>query len=81
MLIGIVSAKRTTSLPSPRSTRSTSGPFDTAVSAGSMTSVIEKTALNAGSSQQGNARRQSVACICVVAITCGLPSASVKVLR
>ncbi len=39
---------RTTCLPSPRSTRSTSGPFDTAVSAGSMTRVIAKTALNVG---------------------------------
>src|SRR2546427_782222 len=35
--------------------------FETAVSAGSMTRVPAKTALNPGSSQQGNARRASVA--------------------
>ena len=36
---------------------------------GSTTRVISNTALNSGSSKQGNARRQSVACIWVVAMT------------
>ena len=46
-----------------------------------MTSVMPKTALKSGSSQHGNARRQSVACICVVAMTCSVPSSSRYVLR
>ena len=76
-----MSPKRTATLPSGRCSRPTSGLFDTAVSAGSMTNVIANTALNSGSSQHGNARRQSVACICVVAMTCSLPSSSTNVLR
>ena len=67
--------------PPSRSSRSTSDPLDTAVSSGSITSVIANTALNSGSSQHGNARRQSVACICVVAITRSTPSSSTNVLR
>ena len=81
VLITIVSAKRTATLPPGRSVRSTSGPLETASSAGSMTSVMPKTALKSGSSQHGNARRQSVACICVVAMTCSAPSSSRNVLR
>ena len=46
-----------------------------------MTNVMANTALNSGSSQHGNARRQSVACICVVAMTCSSPSSSTNVLR
>ena len=46
-----------------------------------MTSVMPNTALKSGSSQHGNARRQSVACICVVAMTCSVPAASRNVLR
>ena len=55
--------------------------FDTAVSAGSMTSVVAKTALKSGSSQQGNARRASVASNCVAAIVCVAPPGSLYVLR
>jgi hypothetical protein len=41
--------------------------LETAVRAGSMTRVVEKTALKAGSSQHGKARRASVASNCVAA--------------
>ena len=44
-------------------------------------SVSSNVALNAGSSQQGNPRRQSVACIWVVAMTRSTPSPSRYVLR
>ena len=57
------------------------GRCETASRCGSMMSVTSKTALKSGSSKHGNARRQSVACICEVAMTCSLPSASVYVLR
>ena len=71
----IVSAKRTATLPvRPASARSTSGPLDTASRSGSTTSVMPNTALKSGSSQHGNARRQSVACICVVAMTRSAPA-------
>jgi len=59
-----------------RDSRAISGPFDTASISGSMTRVTPNTALKSGSSQHGNARRQSVDCIWVVAITCSRPSAS-----
>jgi hypothetical protein len=75
-----VSAKRTTVVPS-RSERSISVLFEIAVRPDATSSVIANTALKLGSSQHGNARRQSVACICVVAITCSWPSASTYVLR
>ena len=53
-----------------RSRRSpTTEVFDTAVSFGSITSVTANTALNAGSSQHGNARRASVASNCVAAMS------------
>ena len=73
VLIGIVSPNRTATRPSPASSRAISGPLETAVSVGSITSVMPNTALKSGSSQQGKARRQSVACICVVAMTCSVP--------
>ena len=61
------SCRRSGPRPSPSGppvvSRPISEPFETAVSAGSITSVIANTALNSGSSQHGNARRQSVACI------------------
>ncbi len=57
--------------------RSISGAFEIAVSPSSTSRVMANTALNSGSSQHGNARRQSVACIWVVAITCSMPSSSV----
>ena len=81
MLITIVSAKRTATLPPGRSRRSISGWLDTASSAGSITNVTPNTALKSGSSQQGKARRQSVACIWVVAMTCSVPASSRYVLR
>ena len=68
-LITIVSAKRTIVLPSARSSRPVSGPFDTANKPGAIANVTLKTALKSGSSQQGKARRQSVDCIWVVAMT------------
>ena len=56
----MVSAKATTFLPPSRRSE-TMAVFDTAVRAGSITRVVAKTALKAGSSQQGKARRASVA--------------------
>ena len=47
----------------------------------STTSVMSNTALRSGSSQQGKARRASVASIWVVAMVCGPRRRSVKVLR
>ena len=79
--MGIVSAKRTTCRPSSRTSRPTSGPFEMASSSPGTTREIEKTALKSGSSQQGKARRQSVACIWVVAITCSRPSSALNVER
>src|SRR5262245_30378858 len=78
--IEIVSAKQTTFLP--RSVVSeTTRVFETAVSAGSITSVDANTALKSGSSQQGNARRASVASNCVAASVRGTPAGSLYVLR
>ena len=42
------------------------------------TIVAAKTALKSGSSQHGKARRQSVACIWLVAMVCSTPSSSLK---
>ena len=47
--------------------------LDTAVSPSSTISVTRKVALKSGSSQQGKARRASVASNCVVAITRSSP--------
>ena len=77
----IVSAKRTTCLPSARGSRPTSGPLEMASRSSGTTSVTAKTALKSGSSQQGKALRQSVACIWVVAMTRSRPSSSLKVER
>ena len=87
VLIGIVSPNRTATLPvtlpvpSSKMVRSISGPLEMAIRCGSTINVTSKTALKSGSSKHGNARRQSVACICDVAMTCSLPSASMYVLR
>jgi pimeloyl-ACP methyl ester carboxylesterase len=78
--MGIVSAKRTRTRPGAPGRRSISGPLEMAKSPSATSSVTLKTALKSGSSQQGKARRQSVASICVVAITCAVPSAPVKVI-
>ncbi len=80
-LITMVSVKRTATVPPGRSSRPASGPLETASRVGSITSVTPKTALKSGSSQHGNARRQSVACIWVVAITRSSPASSRYVLR
>ncbi len=61
--------------PPSISRRDTSGEFEIAMSPSATTRVIENTDLNSGSSRHGNARRQSVDCICVVAITRSEPSA------
>ena len=71
-LMIIVSAKRITVRPSA-TVRSISGPLEMAVSPSATSRVTPKTALNSGSSQHGNARRQSVDCIWVVAMTCCVP--------
>ena len=81
VLITMVDLKRTTCLPSLRVIRPASGPFETASRSGSTMRVISKTALNSGSSKHGNARRQSVACIWVVAMTRSTPWSSRNVLR
>src|SRR5438093_384246 len=75
----MVSANRTTCLPSARAVREISGPLLMATNGSSTTNATEKVAFNSGSSQHGNARRASVACIWVVAMTDWLPSSSVKV--
>ena len=77
----IVSAKRTTCLPSVRTSRPTSGPLEMASSPSGTTSVTANTALKSGSSQHGKARRQSVACIWLVAMTRSTPSSSLNVDR
>jgi hypothetical protein len=61
--IDVTPANLTATRPLSSVERSTSGEFETAVSSGRMFNVISKTALKSGSSQQGNARRQSVDCI------------------
>ena len=55
--------------------------FDTAASFSSTTRLTAKTALNAGSSQHGKARRASVASSWVAASTCSTPLASTYRLR
>jgi hypothetical protein len=69
------SAKRSTRFP-PSCRSSTIRVFEMAVSAGSIARVTAKTALNCGSSQQGNARRASVASNWVAARLCELPWSS-----
>ncbi len=59
--MGGVSANRTAFVPSPRSFSSATCVFDTAVSSDGMIRVTSKTAFKEGSSQQGKARRASVA--------------------
>ena len=81
VLITIVSANVTATVPSARGTRSISGPLDTASRCSATTRVMPNTALKSGSSQHGKARRQSVDSICVVAMTCSVPSSSLNVLR
>ncbi len=77
----MVSPKRTATFPSGRSVLSISRVLDTARRSGGTISVSPKTALKSGSSQQGKARRASVASNWVVAMSCSSPASSVKVLR
>src|SRR5918995_387759 len=87
--IGIVSANRTATLstPTPPSVppatgvRSSSAALEITSRSPGTTRVIPKTALASGSSQQGKARRASVASICVVASTRSTPASSVNVDR
>ena len=75
-------AKRTRSSPSPTGTRSSSAPFETANRSSVTTRVTEKTALNAGSSKHGKARRACVDSNCVTArvrSTCSPVASSVEV--
>ena len=76
----MLSAKRTTFLPASMDSDAMDV-FDTAVRPGSMTRVVANTALKSGSSQQGKARRASVASNCVAAIVCVTPAVSLYVLR
>ena len=76
----MVSAKRTRRWPSITSSEVTAA-LDTARRSSSRCRVMAKRALKSGSSQQGKARRASVASNCVVAMTWSLPSSSVKVDR
>jgi hypothetical protein len=75
--IGMVSAKRMRTRPSSRAERSSSGPLDTASRSSATSSVTPKTALKAGSSQQGKARRASVASNWVTAMRRVAPSSAV----
>src|SRR5262249_54068067 len=77
----MVSAKRTTLRPSPVGSSDTIAVLEIAVSRSGTTRVTENTALNAGSSQQGKARRASVASNWVAAIVCTPPVGSLYVLR
>ncbi len=76
-----MSAKRTARRPSASSDSAAIAALDTTVSPGSTCSVMAKTALQSGSSQQGNARRASVASNWVVAMTCSASASSEKVER
>ena len=79
----MVSAKRTMwrDGSSGSGWRDTSAALETASRSASTTRVMPKTALWAGSSQQGKARRASVASNWVVAMVCSTPSVSTKVDR
>jgi hypothetical protein len=55
--------------------------LEIAVNDGSTIKVVANTALKSGSSQQGNARRASVASNCVAAIEWVVPALSLYVLR
>ena len=79
----MVSANPTATLPGRPSTgwRESSAAFEMASRSSGTTSVTANTALASGSSQQGNARRASVASICVVARTRSVPDSSVNVDR
>ncbi len=79
----MVSAKRTTwrDGSSGWGWRDTAAALETASRSASTTRVMANTALWAGSSQQGKARRASVASNCVVAMVCSTPSVSTKVDR
>ena len=78
----IVSANRTAFVPGRGPGRvSRARVFDTAASFSSTTSVAAKTALNAGSSQHGKARRASVASNWVAARKRKPPAASLYLLR
>ena len=84
--MGIVSANRmaTFVLPSgvsPTGPRSSSAALEMASRSSGTTRVTPKTALASGSSQQGNARRASVASIWVAASTRSTPSSSMNVDR
>ncbi len=79
--MGMVSANRTVTFPSPAGSRPISPAFDTASWSWGTTRVTANTALASGSSQQGKARRASVASICVVANTRSTPASSVNVDR
>ncbi len=77
----MVSAKVICRLPLPRSWSLVGAPLEMAVRASSTIRVTANLALKSGSSQQGKARRASVASNWVVAMVRSRPSSSLKVLR
>ena len=79
--MGMVSAKRTATLPSPAGWRPISPALETASRSSGTTRVTPNMALASGSSQHGKARRASVASIWVVASTRSTPASSVNVDR
>jgi hypothetical protein len=70
------SAKRTTRRPPSAGSSLDTAVLDTAARPAGTTSVTENTALHAGSSQHGNARRASVASNWVAAMVCVAPAGS-----
>ena len=77
----MVGAKVTLTFPSPSGCRPLSDALETANMVSATSRVTEKDALNAGSSQQGKARRAWVDSNWVHARVCSAPPLSVKVDR
>ena len=77
----MVSLNHTRVLPSGVVSRCVSGPFEIAIRPSSTVRSTVNTAFMSGSSKHGNALRQSVDCIWVVAMTRSMPLSSTNVLR
>src|SRR5260370_8490688 len=76
----MVSAKATAFLPGPAGDSPVTRVLDTAARASGITRVTPKTALHAGSSQQGKPRRAAVASNWVAAIGRAAPAAAFYIL-
>ena len=79
--IFMVGANVTSWRPSSSGTSRTTLQLEYAPIPAGATSLMEKVALNAGSSKQGKARLASLVSKCVVAMGCSVPSSSVYVDR